>query len=81
MDYNQQHEYLGKTLTNIIRVMQNILFATSPYRTIIKPEILGYPLSKWLVSSQISVNESPMVFLFISSVNIYFCCHYIFIKD
>ena len=38
---NPSHEYLGKPLTNIIRVMQNIELTTSPDSTTITPEKLG----------------------------------------
>ena len=37
MKSNTSHEYLGKPLTNIIRVMQNIGLTTSQYRNIITP--------------------------------------------
>ena len=38
MDSNQSHESLGKPLANIIIMMRNIGFTTSPDRTTIKPE-------------------------------------------
>ena len=41
MDYNPSHEFLGKTLTKIIRVMQNIVFTTSPDVTTITQENIG----------------------------------------
>ena len=41
MKYNPSDESLGKPLTNIIRVMQNIEFTISPDITKIIPENIG----------------------------------------
>ena len=46
MKYNPSHEYLGKILTKIIRVMQNIELTTSPDRTTITPEKIGATIYK-----------------------------------
>ena len=46
MYYNKSHEFLGKTLKNIIRVMQNIGFTKSPHSTTIKPEKLRITIEK-----------------------------------
>ena len=46
MNYNPPHEYLGKLLTNIIRVMQNIKFTISPDRTTVTPENIGENIEK-----------------------------------
>ena len=69
--YNTSHESIGKLLTYIIRVMQNIELAKSPYITIISPEKLVATIEKWIMTYQLSVNESPMVCSFILSVRIH----------
>ena len=46
MKYNPSHEFLGKTLTNIIRVMRNVEFTTSPDSTTITPENIGATIEK-----------------------------------
>ena len=46
MDFNKPHKYLGKNLTNIIRVIRNIGFTTSPERTIISPKKIGATIEK-----------------------------------
>ena len=46
MKYNPSQEYLGKPLTNIIRVMRNNEFTTSPDRTTITPDNIGETIEK-----------------------------------
>ena len=46
VEYNPEHGSLGKTLTNIIRVMQNIGFTTSPEITTSAPENIGATIGK-----------------------------------
>ena len=61
MDYNPSNESLGKNFTKIVIVIRNIGFTTSPESTTITPEKFGKPLKKCLMSSQLTVHESPMV--------------------
>ena len=46
VDSNPSHNYPGKPLKNIIRVVQNIGFPTSPDRTKITPENIGVTIEK-----------------------------------
>ena len=46
MNYILSHEFPGKLLTNIIRVIRNIEFVTSPDSTTITPENLGATIEK-----------------------------------
>ena len=58
MDYNPARKSLGNFLTKIIRVMQNIGFTTSQDSTTIAPENLGATVDKWIIISELSVQES-----------------------
>ena len=46
MKYNPSQKSPGKTLTNIIKVMRNMEFTTSPDSTATTPENLGTNIEK-----------------------------------
>ena len=60
--------------------MENIGFATSPGITKTIPENIGEKFIKWLISSQISVHESPIFRSFILSLHVHFYCQDTFIS-
>ena len=71
MDSNPSHEYFGKSLTNIIRLMW-ILYKLHHHTELqVHQKILGWPLRKCVMSSQLSVHGSPIFF--------HFYCQYTFI--
>ena len=72
MSYNSCHKSIGRTLTKIIRMTQNIGFTASPERTTITPENIGDTIEKM-------DHELPTICsglsngLFISIVRTYSC--------
>ena len=68
---NPSNKHPGKNLTNIIRVMRNIGFTTSPDRTTITPETVYFIRSaSWLyyILGNLSCIFLYMIFYFILSI-------------
>ena len=66
-------QIMFKMFTHIV---ENIVLYSIHHQTEIQLylKILGQQLSKWIMSSQLSVRYFPMVCLFLFSRHIYFCC-------